>query len=87
MDIVMAIFMELFCSIHMSVFVLMPLAEMRNPEMKTHTFIKYFIIRAVVLLIGNFIFPFTCMLDFLCIFVFAFIVLPVMHGLKKEKRK
>lgn len=82
----MAIFMELFCSIHMSVFVLLPLAAYRNPEAKMSTFCRYFIIRAVILFFGNFINTFIAILDFLCIFFMAFIILPVMKGLKEEKK-
>jgi len=81
----MAIFMELFCSIHMSVFVLQPLAEFINPEKKTSLFWNFFVIRAVILLVGNFITTFIAILDFLAIFFGAFIVLPVLSGLKKER--
>lgn len=82
----MAIFMELFCSIHMSVFVLQPLAEFINPDKKTSLFLRFFVIRAVILFIGNFITTYIALLDFFAIFIGAFIVIPVLHGLKKEKQ-
>lgn len=81
----MAIFMELFCSIHMSAFVLFPLAEFINPEKKTSIFCKMFVIRMIILIIGNFINPIICIFDFLAIFFGAFILLPVLIGLRKEK--
>ena len=43
----MAIFMELFCSIHMSVFVLQPLAEFINPDKKTSLFSIFFVFAVV----------------------------------------
>lgn len=81
----MAIFMELFCTIHMSVFVLQPLAEFINPEKKTTLFLRFSIIRAIILLVGNFITTFIALLDFLAIFFGAFIVLPVLKGLQSER--
>jgi len=80
-----AIFMELFCSIHMSVFVLFPLAEIINPKKKTSIFCRLFALRFVILFIGNFINPAIAMIDFFAIFIGAFIVIPVLIGLKKER--
>ncbi|MBE5822203.1 MAG: hypothetical protein E7311_06450 [Clostridiales bacterium] len=80
MNIDIALFMELFCSIHMSVFFLMPLAKIKNPENFKDTFLKYFFIRAIVLFIGNFINPFICILDFFTIFIGAFIIIPLISN-------
>ena len=49
----MAIFMEAFVSIHMSVFVLFPLAEIINKNKVPQTFAVLFGIRLVILIIGG----------------------------------
>ena len=79
----MAIFMEAFCSIHMSVFVLYPLAGIINKNKVTQTFIILFGIRLVILIIGDIISPgLMAIIDFLSVFFGAFIVVPVLGGLK-----
>lgn len=80
-----AIFMELFCSIHMSVFVLFPLVAMINKKKKTITFCILFAIRFVILLIGDCINPMAmAMIDCFSIFIGAFLVITICLGLKSE---
>ena len=64
----MAIFMEAFCSIHMSAFVLYPLAGIINKNKVTQTFIILFGIRLVILIIGDIISPgLMAIIDFLSV--------------------
>ena len=72
-----AILMELFVTIHMSVFVLFPLANIINVRKPTETFAKLFILRVIILTICNCIFGFmTAIIDFIAVFIGAFIVVP-----------
>lgn len=74
----MAIFMEAFCSIHMSVFVLIPLSKIISKDNDKKVFITLFVIRVIVLLIGDLIAPmFMAMIDFFSVFIGAFIVIPI----------
>ena len=73
----MAIFMEAFCSIHMSVFVLMPLSQIFFKDNHKKAFITMFAIRAVFLLTFNFITTYIAIVDFLLVFLGAFVVVPV----------
>lgn len=73
----MAIFMEAFCSIHMSVFVLMPLSKIFFKNNDTKAFIIMFVVRVIFLLIFNFISTYIAILDFMMVFFGAFIVVPV----------
>ncbi len=83
-----AIGIQLFCTIHMSVFVLMPLASMINNSKKNTVFCILSIIRFVVLAIGDLFIPYIMiMVDFLSIFFFAFIIIPVTKGLLGEHGK
>ena len=87
-----AIGIEVFVSIHMSVFVLIPLAKMMSEENWKNVFIVMFVIRAVVLLFFDFfVTPFIFMVDFIAIFIGAFIVVPILtvitEKLIKSKRK
>ena len=78
-----AIGMELFCSIHMSVFVLMPLAKFISSKNWGKMFGILFGIRAVILVIGDFILPMgMAVLDFISIFLGAFILMPIINGAK-----
>lgn len=80
-----AIFMEIFCSIHMSVFVLLPLAGMINRKKKTIIFCILFTIRVIILTIGNCFMPMgMAIIDFMCIFIGAFIIIPISTGLRSE---
>lgn len=74
----MAIFMEAFCSIHMSVFVLIPLSKMISKDNDKKVFIILFLIRVVILLIGDLVSPMTmALIDFFSVFVGAFLVVPI----------
>ena len=78
-----AIFMEAFVSIHMSVFVLFPIAGIINQRMKTKIFGVLFLIRLVILIIGDMINPgVMAIVDFMSVFFGAFIVVPILTALK-----
>ena len=69
LPIITAIFVEAFVSIHMSVFVLKPLAELIKPEDSKNYFWKLFGIRAVILLFFDFfITTYIAIIDFLMVF-------------------
>ncbi len=77
-DIGMAIFMEAFVSIHMSVFVLKPLSLMFGKDDNKKLFWTLFAIRAAVLLYFDFfITTAIAMVDFFAVFIGAFIVVPI----------
>ena len=79
----MAIFMEAFVTIHMSVFVLFPLAGIINKNKVTETFIKLFCGRVVILIIGDIIAPgMMAIIDFMAVFFGAFILVPVLGSAK-----
>ena len=82
-----AIFAELFCSIHMTVFVLWPLAKLitKDSSKVKYTVIKLFLIRVVILIILDMISPSLFFLDFFAIFIGAFILIPIM--MSKEGKK
>ena len=83
MPIGMAIFCEMFVTIHMSVFVLFPLAKIINRNKSMPVFITLFCIRIVILIIGDIINPGVMMfIDFFSVFFGAFIVVPVLMFLK-----
>lgn len=74
-----AILCEAFVSIHMSVFVLFPLAGIINRNNVVKTFIVLFCIRLVILIIGDIINPAVMMIiDFMSVFFGAFILVPVL---------
>lgn len=74
-----AILCEAFVSIHMSVFVLFPLAGIINRNNVVKTFIVLFCIRLVILIIGDIINPAAMMIiDFMSVFFGAFILIPVL---------
>lgn len=78
------IFMELFVSIHMSVFVLMPLSQILKPENSKSLFINLFITRAIVLLFFDFTgFPEIALFDFFAVFIGAFVAVPAIAAAKK----
>ena len=79
----MAIFMEAFVSIHMSVFVLFPLAGIINKNKVPQTFAVLFGIRLAILIIGDIIAPgIMAMIDFMAVFFGAFVVIPLLGGFK-----
>lgn len=84
MPVGMAIGMEAFVSIHMSVFVLMPLANIFDPDKSKKLFIKLFVGRVIILLIFDFfITPGIAIVDFLAVFIGAFLVVPIIAKIKK----
>ena len=87
--ILVALFMEAFVSIHMSVFVLLPLSKMISKENSKKTFWIMFGIRAFILLFFDFfITTGIAIVDFMLVFVGAFIVVPLSMGKKSaEDRK
>ena len=73
-----AIFMEAFVTIHMTVFVLIPLSKIFGKENSKNLFWKLFIGRIVILLLADiFISPAVAVLDFFAVFIGAFIVVPI----------
>ena len=77
-DVYEAILMEAFVSIHMSLFVLLPLSGMLSKGNVKKTFITLFAIRAAILLFCDFfITPNIAILDFIAVFIGAFIVVPI----------
>ena len=83
-----ALGMELFVTIHMSIFVFMPLSKIFSKDEKTSKlFWKMFIIRWIILLIFDFfITPLIAIFDFLSVFVGAFIVVPISLKLNNKSR-
>ena len=72
-----ALGMEAFISIHMSLFVLLPLSKILKPDDSKNFFWRLFIIRIIVLLIFDFLItPFIAIVDFFAVFVGAFIIIP-----------
>lgn len=79
-----AIGMEAFVSIHMSVFVLLPLANIFDPDKSKKLFMKLFVGRIIILLIFDFfITPSIAIIDFISVFIGAFIVVPITAIRKK----
>lgn len=82
-----AIFMHLFISIHMSIFVLFPIASIFSKNNSKSLFIKLFITRVIILILGDlFISPMTMAIcDFFAVFVGAFLVVPILAAIKGVK--
>lgn len=73
-----ALVMEAFVSIHMSVFVLKPLSEMFSKDNSKKTFWTLFSIRAIVLIFCDFfITPSIAIVDFFSVFIGAFVIVPI----------
>ena len=78
MGIVTAIMVEAFVSIHMSIFVLMPLSKLVAKENSKKLFWTLFAIRAAILLFFDFfITTGIALFDFMAVFAGAFIVMPI----------
>lgn len=78
--------MEAFVSIHMSVFVLRPLASLINRNKSTQIFGILFVLRLIILIIGDILWGMgMAIFDFLAVFIGAFILIPVLGGLKYIK--
>lgn len=73
-----ALVMESFVSIHMSVFVLKPLADIISKDNSNKIFWTMFIIRLVILIFFDFfVTPSIAMFDFVLVFIGAAIVMPI----------
>lgn len=81
-----ALFMEAFVSIHMSLFVLYPMAKMLAKDGNTKKlFIILFVIRAAILLYFDFfVTPFIALADFMGVFVGGFLIVPIMGKITKK---
>lgn len=74
----MAIGMEAFVTIHMTAFVLVPLSGIFDPDRSKNLLKKLFIGRIIILLIFDFfVTPSIAIVDFLAVFVGAFIIVPI----------
>lgn len=86
----MALGIEAFVSIHMSVFVLGPLSSLISKKNQKKTFWKLFLIRAAFLLYCDFFVSTNIVwIDFMAVFVGAFIVVPIytIFGNKRQPDK
>lgn len=81
----LALGMETFVSIHMSIFVLIPLSKLLSQENSMKTFWKLFFIRLIILLFFDFFVTTSiAIFDFIAVFVGAFGVVPVLAIVKKK---
>lgn len=79
-----ALGMEAFVSIHMSTFVLKPLANMFSKENSKKTFWTLFVIRACILVFCDFfVTPSIAIFDFMGVFIGAFIIVPICAAITK----
>ena len=80
----MALGMEAFVSIHMSVFVLIPLSKIISKENNKKTFWILFGIRAAFLIFCDFfITPAIAVVDFIAVFIGAFLIVPISAAITK----
>lgn len=80
----LALGMEAFISIHMSVFVLSPLANIFDPDKSKKLFMKLFIARVIILLVFDlFITTSIAIFDFMSVFFGAFLLVPIITAIKK----
>lgn len=85
MDITSALFMEAFVSIHMSVFVLSPLSKIISKDNSKKVFWILFAIRAAILIFCNlFVTTGIAIVDFIAVFIGAFIVIPISASITKN---
>lgn len=81
----MAIIFELFCSIHYFVFAFRPIGRVfgRNDSKKSMIIaLILFGIRALIVIVMDFINPYYFIIDFISLFILAFIVVPVLNVFK-----
>lgn len=80
------IFVEAFVTIHMSVFVLLPMANLLDKENPKKLFWFFFCARIVMLLYCDFfVTPMVFMVDFIAVFVGAFIIVPITAGIQATR--
>ena len=77
-----ALFVEAFVSIHMSVFVLLPLSKIFAKKDANKLFWTLFVIRVIILLF--FVTPNIAMIDFVGVFVGAFLIVPLSAFLNRK---
>lgn len=77
MSILEVLWMEALCSVFMSAAVLYPIAKIKHPEECKKYFIKYFLLRAIILIIGNFVNTNIWMVDFFMVFIGFGVILPI----------
>lgn len=78
-----ALFIEAFVTIHMSVFVLSPISKIFGKDKHKLLFKILFIIRIIILIIGDLISPGgMMMIDFFSVFIGAFLVVPLCAVIK-----
>lgn len=83
--ILFALGVEAFVSIHMSIFVLIPLSNLISKENSKKTFWTLFAIRAGILLFFDFfVTTKIAYVDFIAVFVGAFLVVPISAAIKKQ---
>ena len=84
--IVIAIFMEVFVTMHMSVFVLKPLSRIISAENSKDVFWKMFLIRIAILIFFDFIITTKiAIVDFFCVFIGAFAIVPIVGTIVGKK--
>ena len=82
-----ALFIEAFVTIHMTVFVILPLSRLLPLENSSKAFWMLFISRVVFLLFCDFfVTPNVFILDFLSVFIGAFIVVPIAAVAKRKDK-
>ena len=81
-----ALFLEAFVSIHMSLFVLLPLSRIISEENNKKVFWNLFIGRVLILMFCDFfITPAIAILDFFSVFIGAFILVPLLSLVTGKK--
>lgn len=84
--IAIAIFMEAFVTMHMSVFVLKPLSMIISVENSKEVFWKMFLVRISILLFFDFIVTTKiAIVDFFCVFIGAFVIVPIVGAVVGKK--
>ena len=81
-----AIMTQLFTTIHMSIFVFFPIANVLSEEGELKSlFIKLFVTRAIILLVFDLFIPeVMTAIDFFAIFIGAFIAVPICSVITKK---
>lgn len=84
-SLITALGIEAFTSIHMSLFFLLPLAELISFEKKKEIFWRMFILRLVILLFCDFfISTYIAIFDFIFVFVGVFIIYPIALAIRRK---
>lgn len=83
-----ALFIEAFITVHMSLFVLLPLSKIISPNNYQKLFITLFIIRILILLFFDFfVTTLIALVDFISVFIGAFLVVPICSFIFGKIRK